>query len=286
MFISPMLLDAKDKPFSDPAYIFEPKMDGHRLILSRNGLETRLFTRDHKDCTRQYPELHQVPVVGDLVLDGEVCCTDPESGRTDYELVMDRLQLKKKDKIRAFALHRPVRYYVWDILFLKGRDLRSLPLVRRRAILESVLQENDFFKLVPQTEGNGEELFRSIEDSSMEGIVAKRKGGIYVSRRSHDWLKIIRPQYTDVYIAGYRKDSLGWLIEAGENGERKAAGLVEQGITPLHKKEFAARLQLSSAAREETDYIYITPQLKARVKHRGVLRSGMLREPSFIDFIT
>lgn len=284
MFISPMLLDTKDKPFSDPTYVFEPKMDGHRLILSRSGVETRLFTRNHKDCTRQYPELHHVPIQGDLVLDGEVCCTDPNTGRVDEELVLARLELKKKDRIRSFAKQRPVIYYVWDILFLKGRDLRSLPLVRRRAILESVLQENEYFKLVPQVEGKGEAFFQTIVDRSLEGMVAKRKGGIYVSRRSHDWLKIINYQKSEVWIAGYRKDSFGWLVEVEENGAMRTAGILEQGITPLHKKEFTARIQ-SSVTREDANFVYVEPRIRASVKYRGWKRSGNLKDAFFVDFI-
>lgn len=68
MLISPMLLESQDNPFSDPAFIFEPKMDGHRLILIKKGDETRLFTREQTECTRQYPELHDVPVKVTLFL--------------------------------------------------------------------------------------------------------------------------------------------------------------------------------------------------------------------------
>jgi DNA ligase-1 len=196
-----------------------PKIDGHRLILSKSGEETRLFTRHHNECTRQYPELYNVPIDGDVVLDGEVCCTDPETGKIDFELVMGRFQLKKNGKIHAFSNQRPVSYVVWDILFHKGRDLRELPLMKRRSILESVLLPNDYFSIVPQIGECGEDLYQSIVDRSMEGIVAKRKGSTYVSRRSHDWLKIINYQYADVYLAGYRKDEFGWLAHVKVNGE-------------------------------------------------------------------
>ena len=136
MFIAPMLLYSREKPFSDQAYIFEPKIDGHRLILSKSRDETRLFTRNHNECTMQYPELYHVPIDGDIVLDGEACCTDPETGQMNLELVMECFQLKKKDKIQAFSNQRPVSYVIWDILFYKGRDLRELSLMKRRSILE------------------------------------------------------------------------------------------------------------------------------------------------------
>jgi DNA ligase-1 len=154
----------QEKPFSDAAYVFEPKIDGHRLIISKTGNETRLFTRHKTECTRQYPELWDVPVDGYVVLDGEVCCTDPETRSINFELVMDRFQLKKADKISKLAKQRPVHCIVWDILFYKGRDLRGLPLMKRRSILESVLQPNSTFSIVPQIAARGEDLYKSIVD--------------------------------------------------------------------------------------------------------------------------
>jgi DNA ligase-1 len=283
MFIAPMLLNSREKPFSDQAYIFEPKIDGHRLILSKSGEETRLFTRQHNECTRQYPELSDVPIDGDIVVDGEVCCTDPVTGQINFELVMERFQLKKKDKIQAFSNQRPVSYVIWDILFHKGRDLRELPLMKRRSILESVLLPNDYFSLIPQTEGNGEELYQSIVDRSMEGIVAKRKSSTYVSRRSHDWLKINNYQYTNVYLAGYRKEEFGWLASVLENGKMRPAGIIELGVSPAQMKVFRANSkQLVSG--EDKNFVYLDPQIQARVKFINWTRHRLLRAPIFVDF--
>lgn len=78
MFISPMLLETASGPFSHDNYIFEPKIDGHRLLFSREGGQIRLYTRHETDCIRQYPEL-LTPFNDDILLDGEVACTDPET---------------------------------------------------------------------------------------------------------------------------------------------------------------------------------------------------------------
>lgn len=75
MFISPMLLETSPDPFSHPDYIFEPKIDGHRLIYANESGQTRLYTRHANDVTAKYPELQHGP--NDVVLDGEVCCIDP-----------------------------------------------------------------------------------------------------------------------------------------------------------------------------------------------------------------
>ena len=91
MFIQPMLLGKREEPFDDDRYVFQPKIDGHRLILSRTSGHVRLYTRHNNEVTRQYPELHNVPVDGcaDIVLDGEVARLD-ETGWVDFEAIMER----------------------------------------------------------------------------------------------------------------------------------------------------------------------------------------------------
>lgn len=284
MFIEPMLLYSCEKPFSDRAYIFEPKIDGHRLILSKTVKGVRLYTRHHNDCTQQYPELWDVPVDNDVVLDGEVCCADPVTGNISFEMVMERFQLKNKTKIQAYRNQSPVSYVVWDILFHKGRDLRKLPLVKRRSILDSVLLPNAQFSLVPQIEGRGEDLYKSIVERSMEGIVAKRKSSTYVSRRSHDWIKVINYQYADVYLAGYRKDEFGWLAHVMENGKLRPAGIIELGVSPTHKRAFRAVCKQLEIG-EDKGFVYLDPRIQAKVKFRNWTRHGMLRTPSFVDFV-
>ncbi|WP_165972089.1 ATP-dependent DNA ligase [Paenibacillus piri] len=284
MFIAPMLLDSKDEPFSDPAFVFEPKLDGHRIILSVIAKETRLFTHGRQDCTKQYPELLQVPLQDDVVLDGEVCCMNPDTGSMDYELVMERLRLTQKTKIRSYASQRPVHVAVWDILYYKGRDLRNLPLVKRRSILESLLVPNDRFRLVPQVENNGEELFRTAVEQSLEGIVAKRKDSLYVSRSSHDWISVLNRRYTEVELAGYCKHEFGWLLQTKVDGVMRPAGMLKQQVSP--KQE---RILLSKSKKKiwfESDrFVYLKPGIKANVMYRGFTRHGMLREPALVNIM-
>ncbi|PZM61775.1 ATP-dependent DNA ligase, partial [Paenibacillus dendritiformis] len=71
MFIPPMLLETAQVPFSNPQYIYEPKFDGHRAILSSIGGRVRIYTRHHNECTQQYPELLSVPFQEGMILDGE-----------------------------------------------------------------------------------------------------------------------------------------------------------------------------------------------------------------------
>lgn len=96
----------------------------------------------------QFPELFDVPVKGDVILDGEVVCVDPNTGLIDFELVMERFSTKKIDKKNILKQQLPVKYVVFDILYHDGRDFRSLPLIERKQILNQVLQENEYYKKV------------------------------------------------------------------------------------------------------------------------------------------
>lgn len=284
MYISPMLLEKSDHPFNSSTHIFEPKIDGHRLILSRQNGETRLWTRHRTECTRQYPDLWNVPFEGDVVLDGEVCAIDPEIGTIDFELVMERFQLRKHDKIQAAAIHRPVQFVVFDILQHNGKDLRELPLLKRRSILQSMLQPNEFFVPITHIDDKGEELYLLICEKKMEGIVAKLKDSKYVSRRSHDWLKIVRYEEAEVFISGYRKEDFGWLAQVEKNGKKRPAGIIELGVPPKHKKAFH-QIAKQLVTGEDKNFVYLEPRIKAKVKMRNWTRNGMLRTPSFVDFV-
>jgi DNA ligase-1 len=93
-----MLLQTAPGPFSHSDYIFEPKIDGHRLIYSQQAGKIQLYTRHNNECTQQYPELH-LPFMDDVILDGEIACVDPTTGVSDFESVMSRFQTRRAEKI-------------------------------------------------------------------------------------------------------------------------------------------------------------------------------------------
>lgn len=279
MFISPMLLETASGPFNDLNYIFEPKIDGHRLILDKEGGKVRLFTRHETEVTRQYPELLGL-AIDDVELDGEVACADT-AGDICFETVMERFAAKRLDKVRRLAESCPVQFVVFDILRLGGRDLRGLPLTERKAILAGLHFGNPHIAAIPYIQERGVELFEQIKQQCMEGIVGKRADSLYVSRRSADWLKVINWQHTSVWISGYRKDSFGWLLQ-DESG--RAIGVVEFGVSQVHKQAFrgvAKQLVIG----EDAEFVYLEPNLHAQVKFRNWTKKGLLRSPVFEGFI-
>lgn len=286
MSIDPMLLATARAPFDNPDYIFEPKIDGHRLILSRlNGGTTRLYTRHNNECTRQYPELYDIDA-DDIVLDGEVACTDRVTGAIDFESVMERFSAKRSDKILRLVASQPANYVVFDILRYQSEDLRGWPLMRRKELLARLNFGNPRMATVPFIEREGERLFNEIVSRRLEGIVAKRKESVYASgQRSASWQKIINWTYVDVTLIGWRKNEFGWLAGVADESEKiRPAGVIEFGVAPAQRKEFYSAMRPYITG-EDANNVYVRPLVRARVKIRNWTKKGLLRSPVFVEFI-
>ncbi|PZT54111.1 ATP-dependent DNA ligase [Paenibacillus silvae] len=284
MFISPMLLETAPGPFSHSNYLFEPKVDGHRLIYSQQSGNVRLYTRHNNDCTRQYPEL-RLPFDSDIILDGEVACTDPQTGINDFEGVMSRFSTRQHSKVQQFAKTLSATFAIFDILHYQGRDLRKFPLMERKAILHSLVLPSSNFGIVPYIEGAGEALYEQIEARGMEGVVGKRKDSQYVSKRSANWQKVINWSYAEVFITGYKKAEFGWLAAVPDlSGKLRPAGIIEHGASPKHKQAFRGVCQ-QLVTGEDKNHVYLEPRIRAKVKMRNWTKSGLLRTPVFEQFI-
>ncbi|MDH6673593.1 ATP-dependent DNA ligase [Paenibacillus sp. LBL] len=185
MFIDPMLLATAPAPFSDSHYIFEPKIDEHRLLFSQQSGRIRLYTRHETECTQQYPEL-LVPFDDDILLDGEVACTGPEG--VDFEEVLTRFKASKDQRIKHLVATSPITYVVFDILQYKNQDLRKMPLLQRKEILAGIRMPNQHFCVIPFVEGAGEGLFDQMVNRKLEGMVGKRKNSLW-RVKFRNWFK-------------------------------------------------------------------------------------------------
>lgn len=279
-----MLLETSQIPFNDDRYIFEPKFDGHRAILTHSGGRTHIYTRHNNECTRQYPELLSVPFGEDMILDGEIVCIDP-AGAVDFESIMTRFQARRTDSINRLMGQLPATYIVFDILFYQGQDLRSLSLMERKEVLAAAaLPVNRHITMVPYIEGAGEALYADICSRSMEGIVCKRKDSRYVSRRSPSWQKVINWTYVDVWVTGFRKDEFGWLVSVEDGaGRLRPAGVIELGANQDHKRAFYG-VAKPLVIGEDKNNVYLQPAIRAKVKTRNWTKAGLLRNPVFVDF--
>lgn len=192
MFIQPMLMTEREGPFTDDHYWFEPMVDGQRLQLHMFAGKVALLTRHGNDATAQYPELHNVPLSwpADVVLDGEATCLDPETGRADYARLQERFRMKGAPRIREARKTMPVVYFVFDILMYNGIDLRDLPLVSRRKLLETLLEDNHYYRKMKHWERDGHAVYEAAARLGLEGIAGKHKFSRYVEGRSDSWLRI------------------------------------------------------------------------------------------------
>lgn len=280
-FIPPMLLERRDTPFDDPRFLFEPKIDGRRMLLHFENGKPRMFTRYGNEVSRQFPELQNVPADTDVILDGEVAYINPETGAFEFETVLERFRMRKKGQILDGRRFQPVHYFVFDILRAGEEDVRNRPLTERKAILNGILGENACYSRLFHIENEGKALFEQIKSRRLEGIVAKTKISPYVGGRSGHWQGIMNYEMMDVFIAGYRKNQFGWLARtaAGHN-----VGVIELPVGAAHKKAFSG-LAKSIVVGEDRNFVYLRPQIKARVRFRRWTREGRLHRPEFIDFV-
>lgn len=192
MFIQPMLMTERAEPFEDNYYWFEPLVDGQRLQLHMTRGKACLLTRHGNDITGQYPELHNVPLrkPADVVLDGEVACLDPVTGRADFARLQERFRMKGAPRIREARRTMPVVYFVFDLLMYNNLDLRSLPLISRRSLLGTLLEDNDHYVKMRHWERDGIAMYEAAGKLGLEGIAGKHKYSRYTEGRSDSWLRI------------------------------------------------------------------------------------------------
>src|SRR4051812_48807724 len=167
-----MLATSASKPFDRPGWLFELKYDGFRVLAIRRGDEVRLLSRRGNDLAPCFPEivacLRELP---DLVLDGELVVLD-EAGKPRFERVSRRARTKKAMSVADAARRDPAVMFTFDILSLRGKDVRKLPLLRRKEALQKALQGSQRVRPVQHVGEQGVRLYDAASALQLEGIVA------------------------------------------------------------------------------------------------------------------
>ena len=136
-----MLAETGEKPFSDAEWLFELKYDGYRVLAEREDGKARLRYRRGSDATSIYPDvaraLGALPF-GDLVLDGELVVLDEDS-RPSFQRLQKRAQQRRTIDIQRSTLELPATLYVFDLVAFEGFDVRSLPLLERKRLVQRLL---------------------------------------------------------------------------------------------------------------------------------------------------
>jgi bifunctional non-homologous end joining protein LigD len=191
------ILTAAALPFSNPAWLFELKYDGYRVLTTRNGI-VRLVSRHGRDLTAAFPEvsfeLSALPP--GTALDGELVILDAQGGTSFDHLA--RARRSSPHAIRNAVRNRPATLMVFDILADAGTDVRSQPIEQRKALLAERVPLTKHLRPVLPIVGNGEWLYAQAESLRLEGIVAKKTGTPYPKGQTRDWLAIRTPHGIEV----------------------------------------------------------------------------------------
>jgi bifunctional non-homologous end joining protein LigD len=299
--VSPMLATLIPEPFNDPHWIFEPKLDGYRILTFIQNGKVRLISRNGLEVTSRYPFLIPDLVAqpaADLILDGEMVALD-ETGRSCFQCLQNHLKQIVQKKGASTFTAAAIVYYIFDVLYFNGYDLRSVPLIERKKVLSSILHPSVHLKPVEYFETDGESLFEASVSYGMEGIIAKRKDSLYeTGQRSQKWLKIKTTQSEEFVIGGYtqgtgnREKTFGALLLGNFNdkGELIFAGHVGTGFDDELLAEMRTRLDAlklkTSPFKDKLPLnaptTWIKPVLVAEIKFAEKTIEGYLRQPVFL----
>jgi bifunctional non-homologous end joining protein LigD len=226
-----MMASSAQEPFNNPDWIFETKLDGYRAIavIESTG-KARLWSRNRLPMETKFPMVAAAVnrlKLRSTILDGEIVALDEEG--------IPRFQLLQKWQKRPTA---PVAYVLFDLLWDNGCDLTDKSVIQRRERLLEIIHPFAGIEVGGYIENRGIDLFRLAKEKGLEGIIAKRKTGIYQpGKRSPDWLKIkSRPQQEFVVCGftegkGSRKHFGALLLGAYRNGKLRYFGHSGTGFT-------------------------------------------------------
>jgi DNA ligase D-like protein (predicted ligase)/DNA ligase D-like protein (predicted 3'-phosphoesterase) len=290
----PMMAQSRRKAFDDPQWLFEVKWDGIRA-LAYIGKDLSIRSRNQKELLTKFPELKELTqLTSNVVLDGEIIIM--KDGRVDFQTVAKRNQASDKKDIEFMQTKHPATYVVFDILEMDNESLLDLPLIERKKILKTRLQEGKHVVHSSTIDEHGINYYQAVIQKNLEGIIAKRKQSTYKpGARSNDWLKIKRIKTLDAIIFGYtpgagsRTNSFGSLLLGLYDEEIPVyIGKVGTGFTDNDLLQIKAKLDnLPNKTRWFTepdippDSTWVKPKLVATIGYQQLTDDSRLRSPTF-----
>jgi bifunctional non-homologous end joining protein LigD len=288
-WVVPMLATLTKDYFSDPGWVFEPKLDGIRCIAYKRRDSVKLLSRNRLDLTPTYGAVASALAAqpGDFVIDGEIAAVKGEV--TSFSL----LQQVHRQQV-------PVVYFCFDLMHLDGYDLTALPLTARKETLQRSVSFDEPLRFVSHVAEEGEAYYREACKRGWEGLIAKRATGRYAGGRSKDWLKFKCSFEQELVIGGFTdpegaRSHFGALLVGYYDGdELRYAGKVGTGFTQktladLHGRmarierkgsPFAGKPPVRKGAH------WLTPKLVAQIGFSEWTVDGKLRHPRFLGLRT
>lgn len=299
--LHPMKADVAERPFDSPAWLFEPKMDGIRVLAYVRHGAARLVTRNGNDQTSQFPEVtrHLCEQRGDMVLDAEIVAF--EDGRPGFTPMMKRFHLKDRQALDQADRLWPCVLYAFDLLHLDGFDLRGLTTLERKRHLASALLPTERIQRVDHLMEHGTTFYEAVVAAGFEGAIAKRVDARYDAsgRKSSAWLKIKHTDEQSFVVGGFTPGVGGRVgfgamylgfPSAEDPGKLEYVGRVGTGFDEASLLRL--RESMESLAQEDMPFlscdevepgtVWLRPEMVVDVKFSERMPSGHLRAPVFL----
>ncbi len=287
-----MLATLADKPFDSDEWVYETKWDGFRLIAEVKRDSVRLFSRNGIDVTARYPTIAQAlrAIREPCVIDGELVALDAK-GRSRFQLLQNAL---RNEGTR-------LQYWVFDLLFLGGQDVRRKLLLGRKRLLKQVLPGTSLLRYSEHIREKGIALFNKAKRAGLEGVMAKRAAGLYYSgKRTREWLKFKAVNEQEVVIVGYTaprhsRQYFGALVLAVRQGSQwqfvghAGTGFDEKMLQSLYEKMQPLKTKakpIIAKVKDEAQTTWLQPRLVGEVKFTEWTDRGEMRHPVFLGLRT
>lgn len=284
-------LVAKPRPGD---WLYEIKFDGYRMLARIDGpKDARIVTRRGNDWTSRFAVLRKALLAANLPpgwYDGEIVLLD-NTGRPTFNGLQNAIEGGNNDDIV---------FYLFDVPYFDGYDMRRVPVEERRALLQSVLKETPRLRFSQEIAGGAAAILDSACRLGLEGVIGKRRGSRYVNRRSDDWIKLKCVQRQEFVIGGYtwpdksRSDpGIGALLVGQKDAEGVLhyAGKVGTGFTGELSARLRQRLDamaqparpFAHATGHDRHATWVRPELVCEVTYNEWPEGGSLRHASFKD---
>ena len=293
-WLEPQLAMLVHDRFSDQAWLYERKFDGERCLSYTGSAGPRLLTRNQLRVNDTYPELAEAigeRVPPGCVIDGEVVAF--VGGTTSFSHLQRRLGVRHPDASLMQAV--PVTYYVFDILYADGVDVRELTLRERKQLLRTTVSFGGPLRFTTHRNTDGEEYWKYACANGWEGLIAKRADAPYRAGRSRDWLKFKCENSQEFVIGGFTdpqgsRSGFGALL-LGYYDETQLcyAGKVGTGFDDATLAELADEMQklerpdppFTRGNLPRSAVHWTEPELVAQIAFSEWTGAGSLRHPRY-----